>query len=179
MEIISCPDCTFINEIEIKNTKKICSICERNLIEFSKIEKNYIEAHENYPEFMVPREMIKLGGRINDFYLDFLIDTGCQSSCISYSLAKICGLEHLINTNYSGSVHGVGTKKILGKIMLTEILFDFGFLPVSFLVIEDDEKASPIALLGLDIFFSHGCKIDFKNKCIEFNEQTKINFCSK
>jgi len=176
MEVIDCPDCTYKNIINIDNKTKKCNICEKDLLLLSPIYKNLCDAYDNYPEFLISREMISLGGKINNFYVDFLVDTGCQSSCMNLSIAKLCGLENLINTSYSGFVHGVGTKKILGKIMLTEIMFDFGFLPVSFLVIEDDNQSTPMALLGLDIFFSHGCKIDFKNRMIEFNNEIKIPF---
>lgn len=175
-EIINCPDCTFQNSISIKENVKKCQVCEKDLFDLSPIMQNYKDAYESIPEFMVSRKMICLGGKINDFYLNFMVDTGCQSTCISYSLAKLCKIDHLINTQYEGVVNGVGQKKIIGKIFLSEILFDFGVMQTSFLVIEDDTKSEPIALLGLDVFFSHGCKIDFKNHIIEINDLIKIRF---
>jgi hypothetical protein len=175
-EEIQCPYCTIINIIPKKEINKVCECCAMNLLDYSPIIINYDQSKDQIPEFHVSRKMITIGGKLNNLHIDFMIDTGCQSTCISNSLIQLCGLDHLINTLYEGIVNGVGQKKILGKIFKTDILFDFGIIPTSILVIEDDEKSPPIALLGLDILFSYGCVIDFKNRVTKINNQIKIPF---
>jgi hypothetical protein len=176
-EIIKCPSCTFNNIFQHNAYIKTCLMCSCSLGEYSIIEKNFMDMHTNIPEFLVPRNMIHLKGKINGVEIKFLVDTGANGSTMPLSVAKMCDIDNLINTTFEGTAIGVGSKKIYGKICYIEIFFDFGCVPVSFNIIEDNqEKFDPVVLLGLDIMCNHGFKIDFKNRYLEVNEHVKIPF---
>lgn len=167
----NCPYCTSL--CDMKNS--ICSICYsplnlssdiiQNINQANENEKrineNYIKSYQEIPEFFIPKKMIYIRGKINNQELKFLLDTGAKVSLINKSLAKALKIDHLIDKKYQGKLRGVGTDNIAGKIHYTEILFDFGIIPTS-LIVGDNEDLVPI--LGMDFIQSYGLIIDFKTR---------------
>jgi len=175
----NCPYCTSLCNIN----DTICNVCSsplnisletlENITEADKSEKliedNYLRAYEEIPEFFFPKKMIFIKGKINGQELKFLLDTGAAISIINKSLAKALKIDHLVDKKCQGQLRGVGTDNISGRIHYTEILFDFGIIPAS-LTVCDNDNLEPI--LGMDFIQSHGLVIDFKKRKVFIGDKS-------
>lgn len=169
----NCPYCTCL----CKLTDTICLMCFsslnisddiiQNISQANETEKlidnNFKKAYEEIPEFFFPKKMIFIKGKINGYDIKFLLDTGASITVINRSLARALKIDHLVDKKYQGELRGVGIDKIAGKIHYTEILFDFGIVPASITVCNND-KLEPI--LGMDFIQSHGLILDFKKRLV-------------
>jgi hypothetical protein len=91
--------------------KKIEEIIRRK-----NIDENLKMAQEYLPETLLPVHMLFINVEINKNKIVALVDTGAQTTIISESLAKKCGVFNLCDTRYQGIAKGVGTSKIIGVI---------------------------------------------------------------
>ena len=181
-----CQICTFNNFIE--STK--CFICDSVLsdidksvfiqsIEASKretmIQENIKEAHEKIPESFFRVDMIYIPLSINNVSLIALVDTGAQITIISEKCAEKCALSDLIDYRSQGTVLGVGTQKILGRVHCTDIQLGDYSLPCGLTILQDFDMD---IILGLDMLYKHNIGIDFKNHCLNVGNN-KISFVKK
>jgi len=86
------------------------------IIRMKNIDENYKMAQEYLPETLMSVHMLFINIEINKNPIVALVDTGAQSTIISESLAKKCGIFNLCDTRFQGIARGVGTSKILGVI---------------------------------------------------------------
>jgi hypothetical protein len=86
------------------------------IIRLKNIDENYKMAQEYLPETLLSVHMLFINLEINKNQVVALVDTGAQSTIISESLAKKCGVFNLCDTRFQGIVRGVGTSKIIGVI---------------------------------------------------------------
>ena len=167
----NCPYCTSFCQLN----QTICLTCNsplqlsldmmENITQADKseklIEENYLKAYQEIPEFFFPKKMIFIKGKVNGYDIKFLLDTGAAISVMNTTQAKALKLDHLIDKKYQGKLKGVGSDNIAGRIHYLEILFDFGIVPASF-TIGNNDNLEPI--LGMDFIQSHGLLLDFKKR---------------
>lgn len=136
------------------------------------VNKNYELALDIIPESFIPVNMLYINGKINNKELNIFIDTGAQVSVMSLSLARQLGIDFLIDYFCEGTVVGVGTRNILGKIHYIDIQLGNFNLPCGFTIIDNDDLN---IMLGLNTMLSLGCILDLKSKKMIFNGH-EINF---
>lgn len=130
------------------------------------IDENYTLAMNTIPESFIPVNMLYIKGKINDTELDIFVDTGAQVSIMSLKLAKELGVDYLIDHFCEGTLVGVGSKKMSGKIHYLDIQLGNFNLPCGFTIIDSDDIK---IMLGLNSMLSLGCVLDLKNKKMIFN----------
>lgn len=175
---ITCSICTVVNYVK-KSTDTYCYLCGNelpkldqyqiaNIIEANKREQKIYEtikkARDIIPETYICSPSIFITGKINDYTIKFLIDTGAQMSVIPQNVAIACELNDIIDESYCGKIKGVGHDKVMGRIHYVEVNFDWGILPCSFTICKNPDL---IPIIGIDILNSHGVIINFKTKCLE------------
>jgi len=130
------------------------------------IDENYTLAMNTIPESFIPVNMLYIKGKINDTELDIFVDTGAQVSIMSLKLARELGVDYLIDHFCEGTLVGVGSKKMSGKIHYLDIQLGNFNLPCGFTIIDSDDIK---IMLGLNSMLSLGCVLDLKNKKMIFN----------
>ena len=130
------------------------------------IDENYALAMNTIPESFIPVNMLYIKGKINDNELDIFVDTGAQVSIMSLKLARELGVDYLIDHFCEGTLVGVGSKKMSGKIHYLDIQLGNFSLPCGFTIIDNDDIK---IMLGLNSMLSLGCVLDLKNKKMIFN----------
>ena len=180
MDII-CQDCTFKNNIIELDIVQYCGACHNiiykpndeivsqitSAIEHQNgIEQNYIKAFNEIPQSFVSATMVHVIAKINNHSVKFLIDTGAQTSILPYDVMVACNLENILDEKYIGTLHGVGTSKIKGRIHYVDIFFTCGVVSGSFTV--TDSIIEPI--IGIDVMSYLGMIIDFKKRVLLINE---------
>jgi predicted aspartyl protease len=109
---------------------------------------------------------MKVFCEVNGHRVAALIDTGADVSIISSRCAKDCGISDSIDTTQTGSVTGVGSGQIVGKI--DNLKLKIG--PVSFQnKISILNNANCDLILGTDLLERLKTKICFKDSQISFN----------
>lgn len=117
------------------------------LIRQEQVENAHAFAMENNPESFAQVSMLYVKMRINNHDVKAFVDSGAQMTIMSRSCAERCGILRLMDTRYSGIASGVGTGKILGKILMVQALLGNSFFPISVTVLESDKID---CLFGLD-----------------------------
>lgn len=121
------------------------------------VEDNYLLAQEHLPEAFGSVFMLYIDIEINGVPLKAFVDSGAQSTFISYSCAEKCSLTRIMDTRFRGIAQGVGRTEILGKIHLASLKIGKKFYPSSFTVLQDDKVEF---LFGLDLLRRYQCCID-------------------
>lgn len=98
--------------------------------------------------------------------VEMLVDTGAQSSVISYSLAQRLNLTNRLDRSHQGVAAGVGTARIMGKLRnITCTLHQVEFA-MDFIVL--DVQDSQLLLLGLDQMRKYKCIVDLERNLLIF-----------
>lgn len=117
------------------------------LIRQEQIDNAHAFAMENNPESFAQVSMLYVRMTINGVPVKAFVDSGAQMTIMSRSCAERVGILRLMDTRYSGIASGVGTGKILGKILLVNAGLGNSFFPISVTVLESDNVD---CLFGLD-----------------------------
>ena len=136
-----------------------------------KVEEQYYQMMEEYPESMGRVLMLYIDCKINGHAMQAFCDSGAQMTIMSENYAKECGIFDLIDTRFAGMAAGVGTGKILGKVHIAQLEIGGVFFPCSISVMETpkDKNAQDMPFLfGLDMMKRHLCQIDLQNGCLNF-----------
>ena len=107
------------------------AIMER--IRNEQVEQNGQLAMEHSPESFTRVLMLYVPLRVQNTEIQAFIDSGAQTTIMSESCAKKCGVMRLLDTRFAGQAVGVGTAKILGKVHLAQINFGGTFSNVHLL----------------------------------------------
>ena len=129
---------------------------------------------ETYPEAMGRVLMLYIETTVNNIPMQAFVDSGAQSTIMSATAAKKCGLLHLLDTRFEGTAVVVGTGKILGRIHIAPISVNGHFFPCTITVMDDggkclgDKNMNMEFLFGLDMLKRHRCKIDLERNVLAF-----------
>jgi len=132
-------------------------------IRLQNIETQRELAYEHMPEAFLQVCMLYVPLSINGNEIAAFVDSGAQSTIMSYELAERCSLTHLIDSRYAGEARGVGTGKILGRIHMAQMKFGNSFYPFSITILERSDVGF---LFGLDMQKRHRCCIDLSQNCL-------------
>mmetsp|Transcript_60317 Transcript_60317/g.90900 ORF Transcript_60317/g.90900 Transcript_60317/m.90900 type:complete len:439 (-) Transcript_60317:44-1360(-) len=150
-----------------------------------KVNQQYQQAMQEYPESMGRVLMLYIEAKINDKPLQAFVDSGAQATIMSKKCAQKCGIFDLVDTRFAGVAVGVGTGKILGRIHMAQLQIGHVHFPCSVTVMDDmtlpsagptnSEDAAEAAkpkdmdfLLGLDMLKRHTCCIDLEQGKLKF-----------
>ncbi len=167
---IYCPSCDNVfpyNPIDIKPI-------EKKPVDL--VEENFKKAYNEIPHTFIRTEAIFLKGHINGQEINFLLDTGAEMSVIPANIIQACGLESILDTQYSGVMKGVGEAKTLGRVHYVEVVLECGVYPCSFSVCSNNDLP---AILGIDMMYNLGISIDFKKKQIHFDNGCSVGFINR
>lgn len=126
-------------------------------IRVKNIESQRELAYEHMPEAFLQVCMLYVPVSINGHEIAAFVDSGAQSTIMSYEMAKRCNITHLIDERYAGQARGVGTGRILGRIHMAQLKFGNSFYPCSITILE---KSDVGFLFGLDMQKRYRCCID-------------------
>ena len=116
------------------------------------IQKNYMTAQEQFPEFFGQISMLYVDVNVNKRPIQAFVDSGAQATIISHQCAIECGIMHLLDDRFAGMAVGVGSARILGRIHLADMEIGGIVLQCSFTVLEDNKVD---LLFGLDNLKRH------------------------
>lgn len=137
------------------------------------IDSQYQMVMDQYPESMGRVLMLYIDTMINNVPIKAFVDSGAQMTIISKSSLSKVGLDHLIDTRFSGVAVGVGTGKLLGRVHVAPLLIQNRFFPVTLAVLEsvsttnsnqsipeNHQDGGVDFIFGLDMLKRHKCTID-------------------
>jgi len=127
------------------------------------IDSQYARTMEDAPELVVGSVvMLFVTVTVNNVALQALVDSGAQMTIMNAQEAARCGVMRLLDTRFAGVAQGVGTQKILGRILALQLKIGGGHFPCSVSVLE----TGPPFILGLDMLKRHQCCLDLRRGCL-------------
>jgi DNA damage-inducible protein 1 len=119
---------------------------------------------EEAPELVAQSTtMLYVPMTVNGEAVSAFIDSGAQMTIMNKQMAERCGLMRLVDKRFAGTAVGVGTQKILGRVLQVAIKIGGAHLPCSLSVME----TGPDFLFGLDMLRRHQCCINLKANVLE------------
>ncbi|CAO4372204.1 unnamed protein product [Caenorhabditis nigoni] len=147
--------------------------CEKYKV-LKELRKAYKNATDKLAHFFIETPMPHINLKINGFQITALVDTGAQLSIITRSVAEKCGIFQKLDSRFQVDAQGIGgVSQALGKILDVELEFSGYFLPVVLTVFEECSMGCDL-IIGVDILTAYGANVDFKNKCVRFNEELEV-----
>lgn len=93
-----------------------------------------------------------------------LVDTGAELSIVTSKLIMECALEKFVDKTYKGTVVGMGSQEINGRIHCMNIKLNNSTFPIS-LICVDHQMSSPF-LIGLNFLWRHGAIINLRDETL-------------
>ncbi|CAL8118976.1 unnamed protein product [Orchesella dallaii] len=141
------------------------------------IDDNKKAALEFNPESFRGIKMLLIDCKVNGQLVKAFVDSGCQDTTMSEECAKKCNLTHLIDSQVSGVVIGIGTQRLVGRVHLSPIQIGDAVLTSSIYILENLKVDM---LLGLDFLLRHNCVIDLQRKVLIIGStKTEVRFLSE
>lgn len=150
----------YIYNNDISNQKKI-----EEYITKKRLDDLYAETYENYPELLIPTQMLFIEGSINKYKTDIFVDTGAQTTIISQNFAEKADLMQFVDRRHATQIVGVGTQRSVGKIWKVQLEIKGRFFVLTATVLKNFGHD---VLLGLDMMKRHHCVIDLSKRILVF-----------
>lgn len=135
------------------------------------LQANLEFAMENMPEAFGRVTMLYVDIEVNSQPIKAFVDSGAQSTIISHRMAEKCGLLRHMDTRFAGEARGVGTARILGRVLIAQMKLGNSFFPVSITVLENNDVDF---LLGLDMLKRHQMVIDLQHNVLRVEGSSGI-----
>lgn len=136
------------------------------------IAKSKHDARVRYPALRREEERrsrIKITVIVNGYETEALVDTGAECSIATSRMIEQCHLHDLVDKSYKGTVYGMGSQKIIGKIHSVVMTVNETAFPLSLIIVEH-QMSSPF-LLGLDMLWRHKAVIDLAERTLRFGSE--------
>ena len=128
-------------------------------------DEMYEHAMEESPELIFGRvTMLYCNMELNGHKMKVFIDSGAQMSIMGLDCARQCNLEKDIDERFAGMAVGVGSQKIVGKVLQAQIKVGSAFLACSLSILEGQKMEF---IFGLDMLKRHQCVIDLKKNVLK------------
>ena len=150
----------FMYNNDIANQKKI-----EEYINKKRLDDLYMETYENYPELLIPTQMLFIEGTINNVKTDIFVDTGAQTTIISQAFAEKADLMQFVDKRHATQIVGVGTQRSVGKIWKVQLEIKGRYFVLTATILKNFGHD---VLLGLDMMKRHHCVIDLSKKILVF-----------
>lgn len=160
----------------------ICSSCYRNPREINRpsqaptqpqpsppITQNSASSPFPFPipSFEPPTHMCLVPCEIGKgVCVEMMVDTGAQSSVISYSLAQKLNLTNRLDRSHQGVAAGVGKARIMGKLRNISCIMGHVEFAMDFIVLDVQDQL--LLLLGLDQMRKYKCIVDLERNLLIF-----------
>ncbi|KNE67622.1 hypothetical protein AMAG_12076 [Allomyces macrogynus ATCC 38327] len=147
--------------------------------------KNHAKAQTHKLFTLVPIHYVH--GQVNMVPVTMFVDLGAQVTVKSRRFSEQCRLDHLVDPNYAIMAMGVGTARIIGRILSAKLqLGDRLVLDHSFSVMDNTPPSTDAPLntqehglmdmiFGLDRLTRHDACSDLKTRALHIND-TSILF---
>ena len=140
-------------------------------IRLKNVHEQYVQMMDEFPESMGRVLMLYISTKINNKPQVAFVDSGAQTTIMSYKCAEKLEILHLVDERFAGTAVGVGSAKILGKVHLASMAVEGVTFQVTITVMDKlqglgDQNMD--FLLGLDMLKRHRCKINLTDNVLEF-----------
>lgn len=161
------------------------------------IVANLEAALEYHPESFGSVHMLYVPVTINGVEVQAFVDCGAQTTIMTGACAERCGVGRLIDKRWQGTVQGVGTGKIAGRVHAAQVIIGGLHLACSLTIIESGSPGAgaggaggggggaavlsggmPDMLLGLDMLRRHQVCIDLLSNALVIHGK-KIPFLAE
>lgn len=132
------------------------------------IQSNMEMALEYNPETFARVTMLYVPMTVNNVPLQAFVDSGAQSTIMSWKCAQRCNIHHLVDKRFAGIAKGVGTAKIMGRVHSVQVKIGKSFFVCSFTIIDQDGME---LLFGLDQLKRHQASIDLKQNALIIQDE--------
>lgn len=136
------------------------------LIQRKNIEENLAAALESSPEVFAQVEMLFVPMEVNGVPVKTFVDSGAQTTIMTYTFAEQCYLTRLIDKRFAGVAVGVGQSRIIGRIHQAPLKVAGHYVTSSITVLE--QRDGPQFIFGLDMLKRHQCCIDLARNVLHF-----------
>lgn len=83
--------------------------------------------------------MLYVDAEVNGVHMKAFVDSGAQSTILSYAAAERCGLLRLLDRRFAGLARGVGSARILGRIHIAPLKLGNTFFDCSFTILDSPD----------------------------------------
>lgn len=121
---------------------------------------------------------IYLPTKINNVQVNFIVDTGAQSTSITEEVAQATSISRVLNNSVKTEVHGVGTSMTVGFVHSSDVCIQGEYFPLQCQVMPT-ASMNGVCLLGLDFLKEYHAVIDLvQNKLtLELNgKKIEVDF---
>ncbi|KAK5970555.1 Peptidase A2 domain-containing protein [Trichostrongylus colubriformis] len=162
------PQETVRNELQID--------CSSSSGKCQTLEQRLQRAASAFPECFTKIPLLYLRCSLNGREVLALVDTGAQTSIISFDAVKKCDMIDAVDGRFRVEANGVGgTRSSLGRIFAGDVLISGMNIVCSFDVLPTDVQDADI-IIGLDVLTKNQAVINISERTIRFENLGSATF---